>query len=569
MISNIHIENIALIDSLDLQLGSQMNVFTGETGAGKSIIIDSINLALGGRANRDLIRTDSPSGYVSILLCDLSDAIVQKLLDIDIDITEDNQLLLEREIFSDGKNICKINSRPTTTSLLKEVGSLIINIHGQHDSIGLIKTEKHILLLDTYAKLEDRIKSYQDSYSEYKTIKKELEALDLDKTEKERQVEYLNYCIDEIRSANLKAGEDNELSMLKKRFSNAKKISSAIEATYAYIYEGGEFGDSARDLIYSSKSELSNIQNTDESIADYITRFDNIYYELEDIALSLNEFKNSFEFLESDIDNIILRLDLISKLKKKFGSTIDEILEFLKQCEQKLDTIIFSDQNKQKLEEKLFKQEIIVCDMAKNISKKRADFALLLEEKITDQLEFLEMSKVKFKVNIETFDEVEKFNQIGADKVEFLISPNLGEDLKPLSKIASGGELSRIMLAIINVLSDSDTTATLIFDEIDTGISGRAANAVAKRLYDISKHKQVLCVTHLSQIAVMGDYHFYIEKNTKYNRTETKVSVLDEEQRKTELARITGGVNITDLTLKNARQMIDFANQYKNESRGI
>jgi DNA repair protein RecN (Recombination protein N) len=567
VIDSLHIENIALIERLDLQLTCGMNVLTGETGAGKSIIIDSVNLILGARASREIIRAEKRSAFVSVLFCDITPSVAQKLLKYGFFPDEDGQLLLEREITIDGRNICKLNARPVPMSALRDIGPMLVNIHGQHEASELMRVEKQLELLDQYAAIGSLLEQYRETYRIYNELIKEIETLNTDEKEKQRQTQYLSLCIDEIQEANLTHGEDEELSAKKKKFSGAKHVNAALDAACDALYQGADVDFSARDLVYTAKSALLGIANTDEMMNRYTERLENVYYELEDIALSLKDYKESFSFSEDDIDQIIVRLDTITKLKRKYGDTIEDILTYEAQCQEKLDKIIFSNQHREKLQKKLDHTQGELKKMAQKITTERANAALRLEHRMTAQLEFLDMAKVRFKVQMNTREDVKNYHSSGADAIEFLISPNLGEELKPLSKIASGGELSRIMLAMVNALFDSNSAGALIFDEIDAGVSGRAAGKVAEKLYEISRFKQVLCVTHLAQIAAMADSHYLIEKHTAGNRTQTIVSQLGPPQVRKEIARIISGVNITELTLKNADEMIQLANRKKREEK--
>jgi len=379
------------------------------------------------------------------------------------------------------------------------------------------------------------------------------------------RMDYLRFCIDEIESAELTVGEDEELALQKKKITNAKKITSALDISYDMLYGGSDGSESAYNLVHEAKGELESLKNADDEISKYADRLESVSLEIEDIALSLSALKAEFDFTDDDIDDIILRQDEISKLKRKYSGSVEEILAFCENCKNELDDIVFADAKRERLEKELSAAQKELADAAKNITDKRCDAARRLEQGIMSKLSELDMARVKFEVHVDTECDVTKYTNVGADKVEFLISPNPGEKVKPLAKIASGGELSRIMLAMINVLFDAEPVDTLVFDEIDTGISGRAAAKVARALYEISLHRQVLCVTHLAQLALMADSHFYIEKNTVDESTRTSVYQLSEEERLNEIARITGGDKITELSLNNAKEMLLMAATQKSE----
>ena len=567
MIDSIHIENVALIDSLDISFSSGMNVLTGETGAGKSIIIDAINMLLGGRTQRDLIRTGKKSAFVSALICALPESVEERLGEAGVRLDDEGQLLVEREIFQDGKNTVRINSRPATLSVLKSVMPYIINIHGQHDASSLLDEKRHLSLLDMFSKDKTASAEYSEAYKKYRMLLKEFGALDMDEREKARRVDYLRFCIDEIEAADLTPGEDEQLAAQKRKFSNAKKFVSAIEAAHDLLYGGEKNGISAYNAAYEAKNELSLPARDDEEIEEYVKRLDSVCLELEDIAMSVAAKKDEFEFSDEDIDDIIARQDEISRLKRKYTGSIEDILAFLEQCKGELDDIVFADVKRERLKGELSKAEGELVKKAKKLSALRRDAAALLEVEITKKLSYLDMAKVRFKVDIKTEDDAGGFGPGGADTVEFLISPNPGEALKPLARIASGGELSRIMLAMISVLFESEPTGTLVFDEIDAGISGRAAVKVANALYEISGLKQILCVTHLSQLALMADSHYYIEKTTDGKTISTSVKNLSPSERSREIARITGGDKITELSLVNADEMLKMAEQTKADIR--
>ncbi|MBR2742236.1 MAG: DNA repair protein RecN [Clostridia bacterium] len=567
MIEAIHIENVALIESLDIAFSEGMNVLTGETGAGKSIIIDSIGMLLGGRAQRELIRTGKKSAFVSAIISGIPEAVISDMSEAGVSLDEDGRLFVEREIFADGKNTVRINSRPTTVSTLKSVMSDIVNIHGQHDASGLLENKRHLSLLDRFAGDTQTQADYSEKYKRFHELSREFSSLDTDEREKAAKVDYLKFCIDEIEAAQLTPGEDEELAARKKKISNAKKFISAIDAAYDLLYGGEKNETSAYNAVYEAKNELLIPARDDDELLEYARRLESVSLEIEDIAMSVASKKDEFDFSDEEIDEIIARQDEISRLKRKYAGSIEDILKYLDECKAQLDDIVFADAKRERLRGELKAAEGELRTAAERLTAQRQKAARRLETGITKKLSYLDMSKVRFKVDIKTGESPERFTPRGADSVEFLISPNPGEDLKPLSKIASGGELSRIMLAMINVLFDSEPTGTLVFDEIDAGISGRAAVKVANALYETAGYKQVLCVTHLSQLALMADCHFYIEKSTDGKTTKTNVHELSSEERLHEIARITGGDRITTVSLVNAEEMLSMAQRTKEEIR--
>ena len=549
MLSQLHIENIALIDNLDVEFKNGFTVLTGETGAGKSILIDSINMVLGERASKELIRNGRNFAFVSALFSALNEYVINELSNYGIQPDDDGSLIIERQISLDGKNTCRINGRPVTVGILKEIGKLLVNIHGQHDNQSLLLVEKHIDFLDKFADNSDLLEDYYKLYSKLQEIKKQIEGLQMDDKEKARRIELLKYQINEINNAGLKPGEEIYLNEQKKAIHNSEKILNALIESYTNLYEKD---GSAIELIEISKDKLSEITGFSESVREAYDKIDNIFYELQDIIEILRDYKNSLNFAETDIDSIESRLDIIYRLKQKYGANAEEIIEYGKKCEEELSEIEFSEERIVKLQKEY--DEILgkVKDLADKLTQSRIEAGRVLEKKIIDVLSYLNMPKVRFVVEIRRCSLTEK----GEDEVEFLISANPGEPPKPLSKIASGGELSRIMLAIKSIFSEIDYTSTLIFDEIDTGVSGSAAEKIGRKMKELSSTSQVICVTHLSQIAAIADNHYKISKHTINENTFTQLEVLDTDKRVMEIARIISGENITQSALAAAKEIL-------------
>lgn len=553
MLSHLHIENIAVIENADLELENGFNVLTGETGAGKSILIDSINLALGERVPKDIIRTGAPKALVSALFNDVSKEAAAKLSELGFEC--DDELLIQRELSADGRGSCRISGRPATVSILRSVGRMLVNIHGQHDNQTLLSPEKHVLYLDKFADDDDLLKEYISFYSEAKKIKNELAAIKTDDDLKERRIDLLNYQINEIESAELKPGEEEELRARKMKIANAEKITAAISGAYMLIC-GGEDSTGAQELISNADEALDGITEVLPEIKELAERIKSLSYEIEDCADELRGFTDNEEFDPQELENIEDRLDTIYRLKKKYGENEKEILNFLQKSKQELEDVETSGERAANLSIKLKKATEMLLKSGNLLSKKRREAANQLSSKVMQELKFLDMPEVKFSVS---FTDLEKPASNGLENIEFLISANPGSPAKPIAKIASGGEISRIMLAIKTVLSKTDDIDTLIFDEIDTGVSGRAAQKIGMKLKQVSNDRQVICVTHLAQIASQADRHILIEKQIKGNNTYTHLKTLDYDGRKREIARIIAGADITEKTLQTAGEMLSFS----------
>lgn len=550
MLSNLYIENIAVIEKTSIDFKKGLNVMTGETGAGKSIVIDSINAVLGNRTSRELIRTGASSAFVSAEFTDLSEKALAVIDEAGFEL-EDGELLIQREISTTGKNKCRINGRPATVSTLKEIGVQLINIHGQHESYELMSPELHISYIDKLAGLENEIEDYQEVYKKYKKLSAELKKATVDESERERKIDLLKYQIDELEDADLRDGEYEELNEQKSVLQNSEKILEAIMSSRA-LMNGDDESSGVLENLQEINSQLSDISEYMSEVEPINSRIESAIYELEDC---LSELTGLTDLVDTDgglLDNIEERLDLIYTLGKKYGSTIKEMLDFLDKAKKELNALIMYDENRENLIKECDEAYKEAEKLAKALSEKRKATSAEFANKVCEEMAFLDMPNVKLVVVQEKCE----LNSLGCDNIEFLISTNPGEPPKPISKIASGGELSRMMLAVKNVLSDKDDIDTLIFDEVDTGISGSAAQKVGLKLREVSKSRQVLCVTHLAQIAAMGNSHFKISKSVRDEKTFTKVEELDHEGRKQELARIIGGTEMTKASLDYAEEML-------------
>lgn len=550
MLSNLYIENIAVIEKTSIDFKKGLNVMTGETGAGKSIVIDSINAVLGNRTSKELIRTGASSAFVSAEFTNLSEKAIAVIYEAGFEL-EDGELLIQREISTTGKNKCRINGRPATVSTLKEIGVQLINIHGQHESYELMSPELHISYIDKLAGLESEIEAYQEVYKKYKKLSAELKKATVDESERERKIDLLKYQIDELEDADLRDGEYEELNEQKAVLQNSEKIIEAIMSSRA-LMNGDEESSGVLENLQEINSQLSDISEYMSEVEPINSRIESAIYELEDCLSELTGLTDLVDTDGGSLDSIEERLDLIYTLGKKYGSTIKEMLDFLDKAKKELNALVMYDENREALIKECDKAYKEAEKLAKALSEKRKATSAEFAKKVCEEMAFLDMPNVKLVVVQEKCE----LNSLGCDNIEFLISTNPGEPPKPISKIASGGELSRMMLAVKNVLSDKDDIDTLIFDEVDTGISGSAAQKVGLKLREVSKSRQVLCVTHLAQIAAMGNSHFKISKSVRDEKTFTKVEELDHEGRKQELARIIGGTEMTKASLDYAEEML-------------
>ena len=550
MLTSLKIENVAIIESASVEFGCGLNVITGETGAGKSIVIDSINAILGERTSHDLIRTGADCAKVYAVFEEISDTTKSELSENGID-CDDDVLIINRIINRDGKNICRINGVPVTVSMLKSIGKELINIHGQHDNQTLLSPESHISFVDSFAEDSELIEKYQKAFSELCKVRNELKALTTDESSKAQKIDLLTYQIDELEKSDIRVGERDELTARKNLINNSQKVISFLNEAYDALKADG----AAIDCVSTAESGITQSTVYLEEMNSAAQKIIDLKYELEDIAEVVRDTLKELDYDEAELDEIEERLDLLYRLSRKYGNTEEEMLEYLENARAELDKISFSDERIKELEN--FEKELLgkAQNLAARLTLVRLEAGENLSREIRRELAFLDMPNVEFIVSREET----QLTRNGQDCIEFLISPNAGEEPKPLAKIASGGELSRIMLAIRNVLSGLDNIGTMIFDEIDTGVSGRAAQKIALKLRSVSEGRQVICVTHLAQIAAQGDVHLYISKSVKDGKTFTDIKSLLDEERVSEIARIMGGMEITKLQLDSAREMLSAA----------
>ena len=547
MLSLLYIENIAVIEQAEISFDRGFNILTGETGAGKSIVIDAISAILGERAYRDMIRTGCTKASVRAIFTDVP----QLPWFTENDVSYDSETVIQREIYLDGKNICKVNGCLVTVSILRKLGIQLINIHGQHDSASLFDEANHLSFLDAFAENSDLQQNYLEKYQSVSSLRKEISRMSMDEGEKLRRMETLRYQIGEIEKANLKPGEDTQLEERRSILRNAEKLSDGMNAAVECLY-GGDDSDGAAALLSEAERELARLSRYTENYAHIHEKIADLMYQVQDVAEELRDARDDLSYSAGELDQIESRLDVIHKLRKKYGADCEEILVYLDNAKRELDDIEFADDRMERLKLDLKKVETAAWTAAQDLRQNRKDAAATLSQRILSELAQLDMPRVQFSCE---FTELE-LTPNGADAVAFYMSANAGEALKPLSKVASGGELARIMLAMKNVIAEKDQINTLIFDEVDTGVSGRAAQRVAEKLKSVAKHKQVLCVTHLPQLAALADTHLLIAKGERQGRTYTTVTPLDVDGRVRELARIIGGTNITETTLMSAKEML-------------
>lgn len=550
MLKELFIKNIAVIKQTDICFSEGLNVFTGETGAGKSIIIDSINAVLGQRVSRDLVRTGETRAQITAVFSGLSTTTLELLDQMGYE-ADEGELMISREISVDGKGTCRLCGRPIGVTMLREIGNTLINIHGQHDSQYLLNKEKHIDFLDSFAQLDTLYDRYRDCFSRLIAMRRELNSLNVDEAEKARQIDLLEYQINEIEQAELVPGEEEELADRRNMIRNAEKICLSLDEAHEQI-AGGEERTGALELIQNAAAELEEAARYVETLIPISSKLTEMGYELEDSLMGINDARLGMEYDPGELEEIEARLDLIYRLKRKYGGDIEEILQNLSLYKKQLEKITLSDEKKESLNQSYKEMLLQAKNLADQLSKERKAAARRFEKQVEGELSFLDMPSVKFTISILPC----KLGAKGLDDVEFMISTNPGEPPKPIAKIASGGELSRIMLSIKNVISDKDDVPTLIFDEVDTGVSGSAAEKIGRKLRQVSKGRQVICVTHLAQIAALCDHHLLIQKQVKDDHTFTQVTELDHPGRVREIARIMSGVDVSELSLQNAEEML-------------
>ena len=547
MLSLLHIENIAVIESADISFDQGFNVLTGETGAGKSIVIDAISAILGQRAYRDMIRTGTAKASVRAVFRDVP----QLSWFEENGVEYDPETMIQREIYQDGKNVCRVNGALVSVSILHKLGIQLINIHGQHDSASLFDEDNHLSFLDAFADNEALREDYLEKYKAVSKLRHQIDDMTMDEGEKLRRMETLKYQIAEIEKADLEIGEDDALEQRRKLLQNAEKLSNGMNEAVECLY-GGDESDGAAGMLAQAEYALAKLSRFSDSFAALHEKVNDLKYQVQDAAEECRDMRDDLNYSADELEDIEARLDVIHKLRRKYGVTCEDILNYLENAKKELDDIEFADDRLERLKIELKKAEKTAWEAAKILRKNRQETAVSMSQRILSELAQLDMPRVQFECRFEQLE----LTSTGADAVAFYMSANAGEALKPMSKVASGGELARIMLAMKNVLAEKDQVKTLIFDEVDTGVSGRAAQKVAEKLRSVAAHKQVLCVTHLPQLAALANTHLLIAKSERDGRTYTSVTPLDMEGRKRELARIIGGTKITEITLKSAEEML-------------
>lgn len=564
MLSLLHIENIAVIEQAEIQFDDGFNVLTGETGAGKSIVIDAIGAVLGERTSRDLIRTGARSARVEAVFARLP--MLPWFEENGVAPDENGELLLQREIHPDGKNVCRVGGRLLTVSQLKALGQQLLNIHGQHEGQLLLDEERHLGYLDRFGALEELWTDFRLSYDTVAVLRREISALQMDETERERRIDSLHYQIAELERANLKVGEEDALLARRDLLRNAEKLIDAVQSAH-YALSGDEDSQGAVALIGDAEYALGGVRRVSDELDALTGKLTELRFAADDLAEQIRDLRDSFDFSPGELDEVESRLDVIFRLRKKYGNTVEEMLEYLEHCRSELEQIQDSGDTLLQLEQKLDQARKVALEKGRILSERRRQAAATLQERIQTELAQLDMPKVRFSVEFSVKECPDGMDATGLDQVRFLMSANVGEDLKPIARVASGGELARVMLALKSVLAENDDVSTLIFDEVDTGVSGRAARKVAEKMADIAAAKQVLCVTHLPQIAAMADTHFSVEKGERDGRTFTRVERLTPERRREELARLTGGAAVTPIQLESAGQLLEEARNYRDQHR--
>lgn len=556
MLTQLHIENIAVIEKADIEFRKGLTVLTGETGAGKSIIVDSLGAVLGARTSRELVRTGADKGIVTAVF-ETNNA--DKWLE-DNDIDLEGEIIIQRRISAEGKNSCRVCGVPVSVSQLRELGALLLDIHGQNDGRQLMDEANHLAYLDGYGDYGETIDRFKSAYADYKACKKEIQRLSMDEIEKERMADSLQYQIDELEKAQLKVGEEEELTAKRDLLRNSEKLTEALNGAYNALYAADQNAQSLTDEASALIGRAAVIADDLRETADIIENASSLLF---DASERIRDFRDSLEFSPEEYDNIESRLSLIKKLRRKYNMDEEAMLAHLNDCRRKLSELEYAGDMLIKLNKQLEKYVDNCKRIAAELSEKRRAAAESLEKRIVSELKDLSMPSVRFSVSVEPLESDVGFDATGADDVKFLISANAGEALGRISKIASGGELSRIMLAMKTVFSKNDPIETMVFDEIDTGVSGIAAQRVGEKMSDLSHGKQVLCITHLPQIAAIADNHDLIEKTERNGRTYTEVRELDRKGRALELARMHGGDNISELTLASAEEQLLAADKYR------
>lgn len=553
MLSQLYIKNIAVISEASIDFGPRFNVFTGETGAGKTILVSAINGVLGARMSRDIIRSGEDSAYVSALFTQLPQDVCAKIEEMGFEM-QDDTLLIAREVGS--RNLCKVNGRPATVQLLREIASMLIDVHGQKDNHRLLSPENHIAYIDAFGGLEDCRREYQVLYEKILEVRNQLERVNRRDREKEHQVDLLTYQIGEIESAALHPGEEEELLLKRDQIANAERIIRLLSQS-KQLLDGEEEVSGILQMFEELTNNLSQLTHFLPQMEPLAMRMEEIGYDLSDCAGDLGNYLDQMDYQPQELEQVEERLDLLYRLKRKYGNSVEEILEYLEKSREQLQQLNLSEEKAQELQEEYLRLKPQVQQAADMLTSRRHKAAKEFLSRVKKELEFLNMPSVRLSVSAGRSG----WKPDGQDELEFLISSNAGEEPKPLAKIASGGELSRVMLSIKNVLAQKDRVGTAVFDEIDTGVSGKAAQKIGQKLQEVSCNRQVICVTHLAQVAVYADHHLLIEKSEEDGRTYTRIKPLDRQGRVEEIARMISGENLTETAIQNAREMISLADQ--------
>ena len=559
MLSLLHIENIAIIESADISFDSGFNVLTGETGAGKSIVIEAISAVLGERTSRELIRTGAKSAVVNAVFT--GNLPLEWLKDNGFP-ADGEELMLQREIQGDGRNICRVNGRPMTVAQLRMLGRQLLNIHGQHDGQQLLDPDCHLGYLDSFGKTAPALEDYRAAYHTMAELRRRIAELEMDEAERSRRVDTLEYQIKELERAELKPGEDEALDARKQLLRSSGKLMEAIQEAQ-FALSGGEDCQGACDLIGEAEGAIRSVTRLGPQLEELGEKLTALRCVADDAAEYIRDFADEFDFSPEELDQLESRLDVIYRLKKKYGPTVTDMLDYLERSKEELAQIQDADDTIRWLEKELDKSRKEAVKRGDALTKARKCAADDLQKRVQEELRQLDMPKVQFVTDFAPSPGQDGMDSTGMDQVQFLMSANLGEALKPIQKVASGGELARIMLALKNVLAEDDGIGSLVFDEVDTGVSGRAAQKVAEKMADVARRKQVLCVTHLPQIAAMADTHFSVEKGESKGRTFTDVTRLDQAGRVDELARLIGGAAVTDTLRQSASELLEQAEVYR------
>ena len=560
MLSVLHIENIAVIESADITFGGGFNALTGETGAGKSIVVDAMGAVTGERASRDLIRTGAKSALVTGAFSGVG--ALPWFAENGLEPDEGGEVLLQRQIMADGKNLCRVNGLPVTVTQLRALGRQLLNIHGQHDGQQLLDEGCHLGYLDRFGGTGGLLENYREAYGALRALEQRMASLRMDEAEKARKVDSLQFQIRERERAGLVPGEEEELLSRRELLRSAADLAQAAEEAH-YALSGDDDSVGAVALLMEAEEALGRVSGVSPELDELYQRLTECRCLAQDAADSARGARGSFDFEPGELDQLEGRLDRLYRLKKKYGSSEEEMLDYLDRCRRELDEIQFADDTLLRLEQERAEALTEAKARAGALSAERKRAGEALQRRIQTELAQMDMPKVRFQVAFAPVESETGLDDAGMDMVRFLMSANVGEDLKPIQKIASGGELARIMLALKNVLAENDDVGTLVFDEVDTGVSGRAAQKVAEKLAQVARHKQVLCVTHLPQLAAMADVHFSVEKGEKNGRTFTAVEVLDRARRQAELARLTAGDHVTRAALDSAGELLDGAAEYR------